>query len=211
VPVSDADFEARPGPVIPVVTIVRGAEAVPLARALAAGGLSTIEVTLRSAVALESIRAIATEVPEIAVGAGTIRRPDQIEAAIGAGASFLVTPATTPALLDLIVDSTVPVLPGVATPSEVASVLERGIERMKLFPAGPLGGRGLIRALAGPFPEARFCPTGGIDAGTVADYLALPNVFAVGGSWVADRDIDAPDWSAITTASRAAAALGRAR
>ncbi|MBS1881947.1 MAG: bifunctional 4-hydroxy-2-oxoglutarate aldolase/2-dehydro-3-deoxy-phosphogluconate aldolase [Actinobacteria bacterium] len=203
--------EFRPGPVIPVVTIARREEAVPLARAIAAGGLATIEVTLRSEVALTAIGEIAAAVPEIAVGAGTVRRPEQVDAAIAAGAAFLVTPATTPALLDALAASPVPVLPGVATASEVAGVLDRGIERMKLFPAAALGGTPLIGALAGPFPEARFCPTGGIDAGSAAGYLALANVLAVGGSWVADRDPERPDWSRVSIAARAAAALGGRR
>jgi 2-dehydro-3-deoxyphosphogluconate aldolase / (4S)-4-hydroxy-2-oxoglutarate aldolase len=184
---------------------------VPLARAVLAGGLSTLEVTLRTPVALEAIAAIAAELPELVVGAGTIRDGGQIEAARAAGARFLVTPAATATLLDELDGCGLPALPGVATPSEVARVLDGGFREMKLFPAEPAGGTALLRALAGPFPEARFCPTGGIGPERGADYLALPNVFAVGGSWVTERDPADPDWGAVAAAARAAAELGGAR
>jgi 2-dehydro-3-deoxyphosphogluconate aldolase / (4S)-4-hydroxy-2-oxoglutarate aldolase len=192
-------------PVVPVVAIDRAEDAVPLARALAAGGLTTIEVTLRTPVALESITAIAAEVPEIRVGAGTLRDAAQVEAALAAGAEFLVTPALTPGLLDALVAAPVPAVPGIATPSEAAAALDAGLRELKLFPAGALGATALLRALAGPYPEARFVPTGGIDAAGAPDYLALANVLAVGGSWVSAA---APDWDAVTAAARAAAALG---
>jgi 2-dehydro-3-deoxyphosphogluconate aldolase/(4S)-4-hydroxy-2-oxoglutarate aldolase len=198
-------------PVVPVVTIERLEDAVPLARAIVAGGLGTIEVTLRTPVALDCIRAIAAAAPELRVGAGTVLDAGGAEAAVDAGAAFLVTPATTAELLDAFAASPVPALPGVATPSEVAAVLARGMRTMKLFPAGAVGGTALLRALAGPFPEARFVPTGGIDAGSAADYLALANVLAVGGSWVAARDPLRPDWDAVAAAARAAAALGTER
>ncbi len=194
-------------PVIPVVTVDRPENAVPLARALVAGGLAAIEVTLRTPGAVECIRAIAAEVPEAQVGAGTVRGAAQLEEAVAAGAAFLVTPATTAVLLDRLEECPVPVLPGVATPTEVALVLERGIETMKLFPAEAIGGIALLRALAGPFPEARFCPTGGIGPERAPAYLALENVVAVGGSWVAEHDPLAPDWATVTAVAHAAAQL----
>lgn len=196
-------------PVIPVVTLERAEEAVPLAAALLAGGLTTVEVTLRTPAALAGIAAIAAEVPEISVGAGTVLDAAQAEQAAVAGASFLVSPASTPPLLDAMAAVGLPFLPGVASPSEVASLLERGIGDMKLFPAAALGGPVLLRALAGPFPEARFCPTGGIWPEDARQYLNLENVAAIGGSWVADRDPAAPDWTAVSAAAHAASALVR--
>jgi 2-dehydro-3-deoxyphosphogluconate aldolase/(4S)-4-hydroxy-2-oxoglutarate aldolase len=196
-------------PVIPVVTLERVEEAVPLAAALLAGGLTSIEVTLRTPAALPGIEAIVAELPEVAVGAGTVRTPAQVEQAAAAGASFLVSPASTARLLDAMEESELPFLPGVAGPSEVANVLERGVGDMKLFPAEVLGGPSLLRALGGPFPEARFCPTGGIDAARAPVYLALENVAAIGGSWVADRDPAAPDWSKVGAAAGAASGLRR--
>jgi 2-dehydro-3-deoxyphosphogluconate aldolase/(4S)-4-hydroxy-2-oxoglutarate aldolase len=173
--------------VLPIATIERLEEAVPIARALVAGGHSALEVTLRTPPALEAIVAISAEVPELVVGAGTVRHPDQVEAAREAGARFLASPAITAMLLDEFEDCGLPVLCGVATPTGVARVLDRGFLEMKLFPAEAIGGAALLQALGGPFPEASFCPTGGIGPARAADYLALPNVFAVGGSWVTDR------------------------
>ena len=168
--------------VIPVVVLDDADEAVPLARRLVADGMPVIEVTLRTAAALDAIAAIAAEVPDAVVGAGTILSPAQARDAIAAGAEFLVSPGATPALLDALAD--LPLLPGVATPSEVMALLERGITSAKFFPAEANGGVTALKALHGPFPQMRFCPTGGITAANAQDYLALPNVACVGGTWM---------------------------
>ncbi len=202
-----ADELRRLGPVLPIATIDDADEAVPLARALREGGVGALEVTLRTPAALDAIAAIAAAVPELAVGAGTVRDPAQAEAAREAGAGFLVTPGTTPALLEALAAAGLPALCGCATASEAMALLERGFAALKLFPAEPLGGPELVRALAGPLPEAVFCPTGGIGPRRAPDYLALANVVAVGGSWVTARDPLAPDWDAVTRRARAAAAL----
>jgi len=198
-------------PVIPVLTIEDADDAVPLARALAAGGLTTVEVTLRTPAALEAIGAIAAEVPEAVVGAGTIVQSQQIGAALEAGAQFLVSPGSTSALLDALQEAEVPFLPGAATPSEILGLLERGITVAKLFPAYAVGGIRLLSALAGPFPEFRFCPTGGIDLRLACDYLALSNVSCVGGSWMAPAQaVRSGNWQAIQGLARTAAALAPA-
>jgi len=195
-------------PVLPVVTLADAAQAVPLARALAAGGLAAIEVTMRTPAALAAISAIAAEVPQIRVGVGTALSIADLEAAMRAGARFAVSPGFTPALLGAARWSGLPFLPAVATASELMAVLDAGYSTAKLFPARELGGPALLKALAGPFPQARFCPTGGIDAHSAADYLALANVACVGGSWVAPPAlIAAGDFAAITALARAAAAL----
>jgi 2-dehydro-3-deoxyphosphogluconate aldolase / (4S)-4-hydroxy-2-oxoglutarate aldolase len=168
-------------PVIPVVVITEPDEAGPLAEALVADGMPAIEVTLRTPGALAAIEAIA-EVPGAVVGAGTVTSPAQAEAALDAGARFLVTPGTTPRLLDALQGT--PLLPGAATASEVLALLERGIELAKFFPAEASGGVAAVKALGGPFPQMRFCPTGGIDAARAEAYLAQPNVACVGGSWM---------------------------
>jgi 2-dehydro-3-deoxyphosphogluconate aldolase/(4S)-4-hydroxy-2-oxoglutarate aldolase len=196
-------------PVVPVLAIDSVAAALPLARALVAGGLPVLEITLRTAVALEIIRAIAGEVETAVVGAGTVLTPEQYRDAAGAGARFVVSPGATAALLDVAEASSVPFLPAAATSSEVMRLLERGYGCLKFFPAEPAGGVAYLQALAAPLPEARFCPTGGIDATRAAAYLALSNVVCVGGSWVAPRAaVVAEDWPAITRLARAAAALG---
>ncbi|HEX4805165.1 MAG TPA: bifunctional 4-hydroxy-2-oxoglutarate aldolase/2-dehydro-3-deoxy-phosphogluconate aldolase, partial [Conexibacter sp.] len=172
------------GPVIPVATIADAGDAVPLARALLDGGLRTIEVTLRTPAALAAIERIAAEVPEIAVGAGTVTGADDARAARDAGARFLVAPGATPSLLDALAASGLPYLPGCATPSELIALQERGLHAAKLFPAEAVGGVAFAQALAGPFPRMRLCPTGGIDQDGAAAYLALPNVACVGGTWL---------------------------
>jgi 2-dehydro-3-deoxyphosphogluconate aldolase / (4S)-4-hydroxy-2-oxoglutarate aldolase len=195
-------------PVIPVVVIGDRADAVPMARALVAGGVPVIEVTLRSAAALDAIRAIATEVPEMTVGAGTICTAEQGDAAMGAGARFLVSPGATDRLLDALQAGPLPFLAGTATPSDMLRLLERGITEAKLFPATAVGGAALLRAVHGPLPQLRFCPTGGITAATAAEFLTLPNVGCVGGTWLTPADvIAAGDWAAVTELARAAAAL----
>lgn len=195
-------------PVMPVVVLERLEDAVPVARALVAGGLPAIELTLRTAVALDAIRAIAEEVPEILVGAGTIVRPGQAEEARAAGARFLVSPGTTPALLGAMADTGLPFLPGTASVSEVLAVLETGHTEMKFFPAEAAGGAPYLRSIASPVPDARFCPTGGITPATARDYLALPNVGCVGGSWLTPPDVlAAGDYGRVEELARAAAAL----
>ncbi|MBK3581390.1 bifunctional 4-hydroxy-2-oxoglutarate aldolase/2-dehydro-3-deoxy-phosphogluconate aldolase [Streptomyces sp. MBT65] len=195
-------------PVLPVVVIEDVADAVPLARALVAGGLSAIEVTLRTPVALEALRAIADEVPGAVVGAGTVLTPGQVKECVAAGARFLVSPGWTELLLEAMQASGVPFLPGVSTTSEVVALLERGVREMKFFPARAAGGTAYLRALAGPLPQARFCPTGGIGVDSAPDYLALPNVGCVGGSWMIPADaVAARDWGRIEVLAREAAAL----
>jgi 2-dehydro-3-deoxyphosphogluconate aldolase/(4S)-4-hydroxy-2-oxoglutarate aldolase len=196
-------------PVVPVVVVDDPAHAVPVARALVAGGLPVIELTLRTPVALDAIRAIASEVPEILVGAGTIVTPGQAKEALDAGAQFLVSPGSTPSLLGAMADTGLPFLPGTATVSEVLAVLEAGHTELKFFPAEASGGAAFLKSVAAPVPAARFCPTGGITAATAPSYLALPNVGCVGGSWLTPADaLASGDWDRVTELARAAAALG---
>jgi 2-dehydro-3-deoxyphosphogluconate aldolase/(4S)-4-hydroxy-2-oxoglutarate aldolase len=198
-------------PVIPVVVIDDLAHAVPVARALVEGGLPVIELTLRTPVALDAIRAIATEVPEILLGAGTIVSPGQAKLAVEAGAQFLVSPGSTATLLAAMADSGVPFLPGTATVSEVLAVLEAGFTEMKFFPAEASGGASYLGSLASPLPDARFCPTGGITSASAPSYLALPNVGCVGGSWITPRDLlEAGAWEQVSALATAAAELGGA-
>ncbi|MGW0914005.1 bifunctional 4-hydroxy-2-oxoglutarate aldolase/2-dehydro-3-deoxy-phosphogluconate aldolase [Streptomyces sp. NPDC002784] len=195
-------------PVLPVVVIEDASDAVPLARALVAGGLPVIEVTLRTAGALDAIRAIAADVPDAVVGAGTVITPEQVTAAVDAGARFLVSPGWTDVLLEAMRSSGVPFLPGVSTASEVVALLERGVREMKFFPAQAAGGTAYLKSLAGPLPQARFCPTGGIGVESAPEYLALPNVGCVGGSWMIPGDaVAARDWARIEALARAAAGL----
>jgi 2-dehydro-3-deoxyphosphogluconate aldolase/(4S)-4-hydroxy-2-oxoglutarate aldolase len=196
-------------PVVPVVVVDDPAHAVPVARALVAGGLPVIELTLRTPVALDAIRAIASEVPEILVGAGTIVTPGQAKEALDAGAQFLVSPGSTPSLLGAMADTGLPFLPGTATVSEVLAVLEAGYTELKFFPAEASGGAAFLKSVAAPVPAARFCPTGGITAATAPSYLALPNVGCVGGSWLTPADaLASGDWGRVTELARAASALG---
>ncbi|WP_433449979.1 bifunctional 4-hydroxy-2-oxoglutarate aldolase/2-dehydro-3-deoxy-phosphogluconate aldolase [Streptomyces sp. CA-142005] len=195
-------------PVVPVVVVSDAADAVPLARALVAGGLPAIEVTLRTPGALDAIRAIAGEVPEAVVGAGTVLTPEQVGACVAAGARFLVSPGWTDTLLEAMRGSGVPFLPGVSTTSEVVALLERGVREIKFFPAQAAGGTAYLRSLAGPLPQARFCPTGGIGPQTAPEYLSLPNVGCVGGSWMVPADaVAAGDWARIEELARGAAGL----
>ena len=195
-------------PVIPVVVLDDEAHALPLARALLDGGLRTIELTLRTPAALPAIERIARELPELVVGAGTVASVAQVGAAVAAGARFLVSPGSTPALLDAMEASGLPFLAGCATPSDVLALTERGIACAKLFPAEVVGGIAMAKALAGPFPHVRLCPTGGIDPDSAPRWLALPNVACVGGSWITAGPPPADgDWSGVTARARAAAAL----
>jgi len=207
---ADAAAVLNTSPVIPVVTIDDPQDAVPLARALADGGVGIIELTLRTESALTSLKLIANEVPEILVGAGTILTPGQADAAVAAGARFLVSPGVTPALLTSMLSLDVPVLPGVATVGEVMAVLEHGLDSMKFFPAGPAGGPSYLAAIGAPIPQVRFCPTGGISLASAPEYLKLPNVACVGGSWLTPAAaVAAKDWDRITGLARGAAALSR--
>lgn len=195
-------------PVMPVVTIADAATAPALAHALLAGGIGAIEITLRTPAALEAIRRVAGEVPQMALGAGTILSVNDAFAATEAGAHFLVSPGLTPALAHAARDCPAPLLPGVATASEAMAARETGFRLLKLFPAEPAGGCALLRSLAGPLPDLRFCPTGGISVESAPAYLALANVICVGGSWIApDAAIAAGDWVGITARAAVAAAL----
>ena len=197
-------------PVVPVVTIRDVAHAVPLARALTAGGLLAIEVTLRTDCALAAIEAIARAAPEIAVGAGTVLNPEDLHAAAEAGAKFAISPGATAALLQAGPKGQIPYLPAVATASEVMEGLAAGYDRFKLFPAAAVGGVALLKSLAGPFAQVKFCPTGGISLETAPAYLALSNVVCVGGSWmVPDDRVLAGDWGWIEAQARAAVAALR--
>ncbi|WP_438294132.1 bifunctional 4-hydroxy-2-oxoglutarate aldolase/2-dehydro-3-deoxy-phosphogluconate aldolase [Streptomyces sp. HUAS TT7] len=198
-------------PVVPVVVIDDAADAVPLARALVAGGLPAIEVTLRTPAALDAIRAITAEVPDAVVGAGTVISPGGVRDAVDAGARFLVSPGWTSGLLDAMKASGVPFLPGVSTASEVVALLEQGVTDMKFFPAEAAGGTAYLKSLSAPLPRARFCPTGGISPTSAPAYLALPNVGCVGGSWMLPQEaIATGDWPRVETLAREAAGL-RAR
>jgi 2-dehydro-3-deoxyphosphogluconate aldolase/(4S)-4-hydroxy-2-oxoglutarate aldolase len=193
-------------PVIPVVILDDPASAVPLAQALLAGGVPIIEITLRTPRALDVIAMIAANVPDAVVGAGTVTSPALVRQAVDAGARFLVSPGTTDRLLDAMDDAGVPSLPGVASASEVMRLLERGQREMKFFPAEASGGRAFLSAMASPFPDARFCPTGGITPATAPLYRELGNVRCVGGSWLTPRDaIATQDWRAIEKLAAAAA------
>ena len=195
-------------PVVPVVVLHDLAHAVPVARALVEGGLPVIELTLRTPVALDAIAAIAAEVPDIVVGAGTVVTPRQVAQARDAGAEFLVSPGCTPTLLRELVGCGLPFLPGTATVSEAMTVLEAGLTEMKFFPAEASGGAAYLASIASPLPAARFCPTGGITATTASSYLSLPNVGCVGGSWLTPKDALAEGaWDRVTALARDAAAL----
>jgi len=197
------------GPVIPVIVIDRLEDAVPLARALVTGGVRVLELTLRTPVALKAIEAIANEVEGAIIGVGTITRPEDFDASVKAGALFGVSPGLTPELVAASRDSSLPLLPGVMTPSDVIAARAAGFTELKLFPAQQAGGVGMLKALGGPFPELSFCPTGGIGAATAPDFLALPNVVCVGGSWLTPGDaVAARDWGRITALARDAARLG---
>jgi 2-dehydro-3-deoxyphosphogluconate aldolase/(4S)-4-hydroxy-2-oxoglutarate aldolase len=196
------------GPIIPVIVIERLEHAVPLARALLAGGVRVLELTLRTPVALRAIQAIAAEVEGAVVGAGTITRAEEFDPCRRAGAVFGVSPGLTAELAAAAQASGLPLLPGVMTPSEVIAARAAGFRQLKLFPAQQAGGIGMVRALAGPFPDTTFCPTGGISAANARDYLALPNVACVGGSWLAPAEaIAAGDWARVTALARDAQAL----
>ena len=198
----------KAGPVMPVIVLHELKHAVPLAQALVAGGIRVLEVTMRTPVALDCVRAIRAAVPDAIVGVGTVTGPSDVLAAITAGAQFAVSPGATPALLDAVNKSGLPFLPGTMTPSEVMAARDAGFRALKLFPAQPAGGIPLLKALASAFSDVLVCPTGGIDAASAHGYLALPNVACVGGSWLAPQPlIAAGDWDGITDLARAAGRL----
>ena len=200
----------RDAPVIPVIVLHDVRHAVPMARALVAGGIRMLEVTLRTPQALECIRAIAAEVPDAVVGAGTVRTSADAAAAARAGARFAVSPGFTPAVGRACRDAGLPLLPGVATGSEIMTAQEEGFSALKFFPAVQAGGTAMLKAWQGPFGDVAFCPTGGIQPGNAAEFLALKNVACVGGSWLVPADaLEQGDWSRITRLAREASALQR--
>jgi 2-dehydro-3-deoxyphosphogluconate aldolase/(4S)-4-hydroxy-2-oxoglutarate aldolase len=199
--------------VVPVVTVSRPEQAVPIAEALLAGGLTCVEITFRSDGAPAAIESIRAHLPALLVGAGTVLTTAQADAAIAAGASFIVAPGLNPAVVDHVLGRGIPMLPGVCTPSEIEQALARGLGLVKFFPAGAMGGVGFLRALAGPYPTVRYVPTGGITPANVAEYLAVPFVAAVGGTWLATPDVVAAgEWETVRgLAADAAAMVRRAR
>ena len=195
-------------PVVPVLIVEDAKTAVPLARALVAGGLKAIEITLRTDAALEAVRLVAQEVEGAVVGAGTILNAAHYAAAVDAGSQFIVSPGTTQELLDVARSSDIPLLPGAATASEVMALREEGYKVLKFFPAEQAGGAAYLKALSSPLAGTLFCPTGGISLMNAMDYLSLPNVVCVGGSWVAPKElVSAGDWAGITKLASEASAL----
>jgi 2-dehydro-3-deoxyphosphogluconate aldolase / (4S)-4-hydroxy-2-oxoglutarate aldolase len=205
-----ADDVMKLSPVMPVVVIDDAGQAEPLARVLLASGIRTIEVTLRTAAALDAIRVISKAAPEMIVGAGTVLNIADLDAAIEAGARYALSPGATPKLMKAARNAKIPFIPGVATSSEIMRGLDLGYTHFKFFPAEQLGGVAALKAQYGPLPNAKFCPTGSITPEKAPAYLALPNVLCVGGSWIAPAErIKAQDWGAIEAAAKQAAALGR--
>jgi 2-dehydro-3-deoxyphosphogluconate aldolase / (4S)-4-hydroxy-2-oxoglutarate aldolase len=197
-------------PVIPVIVIEDAQKAIPLARALVAGGLDVLEITLRTPAAMDAMRAIIAEVEGAIVGAGTVRTAEQLEEVTRLGCAFAVSPGFTPRLLDAAEGSSCPLLPGAATAAEMMMLAERGFTHQKFFPAEPAGGTGYLKAIASPLPDLRFCPTGGINAATAHNYLELPNVLCVGGSWVTPKSaIKINDWPDITRRAKEAFTSGK--
>jgi 2-dehydro-3-deoxyphosphogluconate aldolase / (4S)-4-hydroxy-2-oxoglutarate aldolase len=201
---------ARRAPIVPVIVVDEAKQAAPLARTLVAAGITIAEVTLRTPAGLAAIREMKAETPDLLVGAGTVLTARDVDDALGAGASFLVAPGMSPGLRDALEGREALMVPGVATASEAMTRHEEGFQRLKLFPASIAGGVPALKALAGPLPHLRFMPTGGIAEGDVAAYLAQPNVFAIGGSWVASQaDISAGNWGRIEETARRLLALAR--
>lgn len=198
----------RLSPVMPVVVIEDAGIAVDLARAFLRGGIRVIEVTLRTAAALQAIEAIARAEPDISVGAGTVLSVPDLHSAASAGAAFAISPGSTASLLEAGRIAAIPYLPAVASASELMDGLAAGYRCFKFFPAGAAGGIPMLKSFAGPFPDARFCPTGGITQDTVRSYLELPNVLCAGGSWLSPADaLAAHDWGRIEKLAAAAAAV----
>ena len=198
----------RTAGILPVVTVDSIDQARKLADALLAGGLRTIELTLRTPVAIEALAALKKALPDIVIGAGTVLTTDQIKRSIDAGADFLVTPGTPPALADALAQAAIPAVPGAATPTELLSLMARGFRVCKLFPATAVGGLAMLKGLAGPLAELKLCPTGGIGEKGAADYLAQPNVVCIGGSWMVAKEwLAAGDYAKVTESSARAAAI----
>lgn len=207
-----SEIFVQPPPVIPVLVIEDATLAVPLAQALVAGGLTTLEITLRSGVALEAIRRIASEVPAAVVGAGTVLNPAQFAASQVAGAQFIVSPGSTDSLYAAAKDTGLPFLPGTATASDVMHALDRGFAYAKFFPAESSGGVAALKSLSGPFPQMRFCPTGGLTEQNLHSYTSLPNVFTAGGSWMVPKNkVAAGDWAGIEALARRAVEIARGK
>ena len=195
-------------PVIPVVTVDDPGQAVSLARTLVEAGLPAVEITLRTSAALRCIEAVAREVPDAVLAAGTVIRPRQIEEATDAGAKFLVTPGTSPKMAAALAEAALPAMPACATVSEALQLFELGFDLLKFFPAGASGGTAWLKSVSAPIPAVRFCPTGGLDLKSAPDYLACPNVACIGGSWMIPKDaLASGDWARIGTLAREAAAL----
>lgn len=206
-PRADIERILRLSPVMPVVVIENAETAPELARAFVRGGIRVVEITLRTSAALRAIEAIAREVPDISVGAGTVLTAEDLRAAANAGAAFAISPGATSVLLEAGTHAPIPYLPAIATASELMAGLMHGYHCFKFFPAGPAGGTAMLKSFAGPFPDARFCPTGGITQETVKSYLDLPNVLCAGGSWLSPADaLAAGDWRRIETLAAKAAA-----
>lgn len=198
-------FKSR---VVPVIVLSDPAHAVPLAHALLEGGIDVMEITLRSDAALASIEAVANAVPQMHLGAGTVTRVSEVQQVVNAGARFALSPGCTDALVDAVKTAHLPFIPGVMTPGEVMRCREQGFTLMKLFPAAQAGGIGMLKALSSPLADVMFCPTGGVSADNLQDFLNLPNVAMVGGSWLTPADaLACGDWARITALARAATAL----
>jgi 2-dehydro-3-deoxyphosphogluconate aldolase/(4S)-4-hydroxy-2-oxoglutarate aldolase len=207
-----AETMLREAGIMPVLTVVSVAQGLDTVRALVAGGLRTIELVLRTPAALDALAAIKDAFPDCKVGAGTVLEPAQVDAVEELGADFIVTPGVSPHLLDALVQSSLPVVPGAATPSELLALQERGIRVAKLFPVAALGGIPLLRAVAGPLPKMKLCANGGVDEASAAAYLAEPNVLCVGGSWMVPQGwIAAGDWDRVEASARKAAAIASNR
>ncbi|HBA64584.1 MAG: keto-deoxy-phosphogluconate aldolase [Gammaproteobacteria bacterium HGW-Gammaproteobacteria-10] len=195
------------GPVMPVMVIKNLEDAVPLAQALTEGGIKVLEITLRTPVALDAIKLISEQVKDAIVGVGTVTTPEQLQAAENAGAVFAISPGLTPTLLKAAKNSNIALIPGISTISELMLGMEYGLDHFKFFPAAAAGGVGMLKGIAGPIPNATFCPTGGISADNYNEYLKLPNVACVGGSWLAPDDaVAAKDWHRITDLAKTAIA-----
>ena len=200
-------FQSR---VVPVIVLTEAAHAVPLAHALLDGGIDVMEITLRSSAALASIEAVAKAVPQMHMGAGTVTRVAEVQQVIDAGATFALSPGCTDALVDAVQAARLPFIPGVMTPGEVMLRREQGFSLMKLFPAQQAGGMGMLKALGGPLPDVRFCPTGGVSVDNLGEFLKLPNVAMAGGSWLTPVDaMVSGDWSRITALAASAVAVAR--
>jgi 2-dehydro-3-deoxyphosphogluconate aldolase/(4S)-4-hydroxy-2-oxoglutarate aldolase len=196
--------------VIPVIVLENAADALPLAEALLAGGLPCAEITFRTAAALEAIRVMA-QVPGLLVGAGTVLKPEQAEAAADAGAQFIVTPGFNPRVVGYCVDHGIPITPGASNPTDISLALDHGLEVVKFFPAEAMGGLKTLKAIAAPFGAVRYIPTGGIEPSNLRDYLAFPKVVACGGSWIVKPEyLKARDWAVVTALAREAVAFAHA-